>query len=378
VGKKARWVSGVLLLVVALLAGCGGPEAKKMKFLERGKEYSAKGVADDIVKASPRNVDGHLVRGNLNLLSGDGAGAVAEFRTVVNDRPQFLPGYLFLAEGHLLKKEMNLAGEALQSALKVDPKSRDARRALGRYYALKKEFPKSEEYLRGILEEEPSDLEVRADLGDVYAAAKEPGKAETEYAEIKRRAPKLALGYVKTAEHFRGQGKLDRAGAEYELAVKAEPGNLTLYLILGRLRIEEKQYAKAAKAYEEALARRPDFWIAANDLAALMCEHPGTGMELDRALELAESARKLRPDDPIVQDTAGWACYKTGDNAKALDLLRKAQGKLPEHPEVNYHLGMALVKAGKKEQGKEHLKTSVAAKGEFPWKAEAARTLAGI
>ena len=48
------------------------------------------------------------------------------------------------------------------------------------------------------------------------------------------------------------------------------------------------------------------------------------------------------------------------------------------HPEVAYHLGMALVKAGKKEQGKEHLKTSVAAKGDFPWKAEAARTLAGI
>ena len=148
--------------------------------------------------------------------------------------------------------------------------------------------------------------------------------------------------------------------------------------MLGRIHVEGKEYAKAAKVYEEALARRPDFWPAANDLAALLCEHPGTGKELDRALELARGALKSRPDDPVVQDTLGWACYKKGDNAQALDLLTKAQGKLAGHPEVDYHLGMALVKAGKKEQGKEHLKTSVAAKGDFPWKAEAARTLAGI
>lgn len=260
----------------------------------------------------------------------------------------------------------------------MDPKSRDARRALGRFYAVQKEYPKAEESLRRILEDNPSDLEVRADLGDVFAAAKEQGKAEKEYAEIKCRAPKLPFGYVKMADYYRARGMRDRAAAEYAAAIKADPGNLPVYLLLGRIHIEGKEYGKAAKAYEEALARRPDFWIAANDLAALLCEHPGTGKELDRALELAKSAHKIRPDDPIVQDTLGWACYRKGDNPQALDLLTKAQGKLAGHPEVNYHLGMAMVKAGKKEQGKEHLKKSVAAKGEYPWKAEAARTLAGI
>jgi tetratricopeptide (TPR) repeat protein len=318
------------------------------------------------------------VRGNLNLLAGDGAGAVAEFRTVVGERPQFVPGYLFLAEGHILKKEMNLAQEALQNALKADPKSRDARRALGRFYAMQKEYPKAEESLRRILEENPSDLEVRADLGDVLAATKEPGKAENEYAEIKRRSPKVPLGYVKMGELYRGRGMRDRAAAEYAAAIKEAPGNLPLYLLLGRIYVERKEYAKAEKVYEEALARRPDFWPAANDLAALLSEHPGTGKELDRALELAKSAHKIRPDDPIVQDTLGWAWYKKGDNPQALDLLAKAQGKLTGHPEINYHLGMALVKAGKKEQGRKHLEISVAPKGEYPWKAEAARNLAGI
>jgi len=345
--------------------------------LQRQEVDKAKGYADEVVKASPKNVDAHMVRGNLALLAGDGAGAVAEFRTVVGARPQFVPGYLFLAEGHLLKKEMNLAQEALQNALKADPKSRDALRAMGRFHAMRKEYPKAEENLRKILEENPSDLEVRADLGDVYAAVGEPGKAEREYGEIKRLAPKAPLGYVKLGELYRAQGKRDRAAAEYAAAIREAPGNLPLYMFLGRTYVEGKEYAKAAKVYEEALARRPDFWVAANDLAALLCEHPGTGKELDRAVELARGALKIHPDDPVVQDTLGWAMYKKGDNAQALDLLAKAQGKLTGHPEVNYHLGMALVKAGKKEQGKEHLKTSLAAKGDFPWKAEAARTLEG-
>ena len=127
-------------------------------------------------------------------------------------------------------------------------------------------------------------------------------------------------------DYYRAQGKRDRAVSEFEAAVKAAPGNLPIYLMLGRIHVEGKEYAKAAKVYEEALARRPDFWPAANDLAALLCEHPGTGKELDRALELARGALKSRPDDPVVQDALGWACYKKGDNEQALDLLTKARG----------------------------------------------------
>ena len=266
--------------------------------LERREVDKAKGYADEVVKASPKDVDAHLVRGNLALLAGDGAGAVAEFRTVVGARPQFVPGYLFLAEGHMLKKETNLAQEALQNALKADPKSRDARRAMGRFYAMQKEYPKAEENLRRILEENPSDLEVRADLGDVYVAAKEPEKAEREYAEIKRRAPKAPLGYVKMADLYRAQGKRDRAAAEYAAAIREAPENLPLYMFLGRIHVEGKEYAKAAKAYEEALARRPDFWPAANDLAALLCEHPGTGKELDRAPRAGEVGAQDPPRRP--------------------------------------------------------------------------------
>ena len=42
-GETRRRFSGILLLACFLLVACGGPEAKKAKFLERGKEYSREG-----------------------------------------------------------------------------------------------------------------------------------------------------------------------------------------------------------------------------------------------------------------------------------------------------------------------------------------------
>jgi len=49
------------------------------------------------------------------------------------------------------------------------------------------------------------------------------------------------------------------------------------------------------------------------------------------------------PDSPAVQDTYGWALLKAGQSDKALALLRTAASALPGNPEVQLHLGEALI-----------------------------------
>ena len=330
--------------------------------------------------------------------------------------------------------------------MKVDPKSRDVRRTLARYYMTQNDPGKAEGELRRILEENPEDVEVGVDLGDLYASRKEYTKAEAAYADVKRRAPKHPLGYVKAGEFQISRGDWKRATAEFEQAVNADPGNgpllsalvrlymrqgraaaavsaceahvrrngddafawnllgqvhgeqkeyrkaegafrkalaakpdaMETYLLLGRMHLSEGDYQKGRAAYEEALQKQPGFWPAANDLAVLLCERAESGADLDKALSLAQNALKTRPEEPAIQDTVGWVWYKKGDAGKALEMLQRAQGKVPENAEINYHLGMALVKAGRREEAKAHLKISVAGVGDFPGREEAARTLAGI
>ncbi len=79
-----------------------------------------------------------------------------------------------------------------------------------------------------------------------------------------------------------------------------------------------------------------------------------------------------------MQDTLGWLNYRKGDAAKAVELLSKVQAKAPEATVVNYHLGMALYKAGRLPEAKQSLSKALARKDEFAGREEAVRTLAKI
>jgi len=165
--------------------------------------------------------------------------------------------------------------------------------------------------------------------------------AAVEYGQIKKKAPRSSIGYVKCGQLFLRQGKNAQAISEYEQAVKVSPNS----------------------------------WRVNNDLAVLLGESSNS---LDRALALAEKAHSLRPDELTVQDTLGWICLKKGDAARAIQLLRFVQSRVPEAPIINYHLGMALYRAGKLPEAKGYLAKALARKEPFSGKEQAERTLSRL
>jgi Flp pilus assembly protein TadD len=132
---------------------------------------------------------------------------------------------------------------------------------------------------------------------------------------------------------------------------------------------------RAIVEYEQALKANPQSWRVANDLAFLLGE---TSRDINRAIALAEQARTLNPKELTVQDTLGWLYLKKGDTAKALELLKPVQAKAPDASVINYHLGMALYKAGKPQEARDLLKKSVSRKDVFPGRGEAEHTLAKL
>jgi len=100
----------------------------------------------------------------------------------------------------------------------------------------------------------------------------------------------------------------------------------------------------------------PNYVAALNNLAWLECEHGG---EISRALELAQQAKKQRPDDPHVNDTLGWIYYKKGLNASAVELLESAVAKDPKDSAYQFHLGIVYLTLGKQAQGRKTLETAL-------------------
>jgi tetratricopeptide (TPR) repeat protein len=78
-----------------------------------------------------------------------------------------------------------------------------------------------------------------------------------------------------------------------------------------------------------------------------------------RSPALAQSAKAQFPDDPYISDTLGWVYYKKNIFSRAVVYLNVANDKLPNHPIVRYHFGMAYYKKGDRENAKRELKKAI-------------------
>ena len=110
-----------------------------------------------------------------------------------------------------------------------------------------------------------------------------------------------------------------------------------------------------------------------NNLAYLYAERLN---QLDKAYDLARKARALKPEDAATADTLGWILYKRADFDGALALLKESATKLPNIPEIQFHLGMAYYMMGRIEAARTALRQAAEAQSDFPGKRDLERRLA--
>ena len=72
------------------------------------------------------------------------------------------------------------------------------------------------------------------------------------------------------------------------------------------------------------------------------------GMKYEEALKMIEKAVELRPQDPFIIDSLGWAHYKLKNYEKAVESLERAVQLRPQDPILNDHLGDAYWHVGRK------------------------------
>ena len=133
--------------------------------------------------------------------------------------------------------------------------------------------------------------------------------------------------------------------------------------------------SNAQAAYEKVLADAPRFALAANNLAYLYSEHGG---DQEKALQLAQTAKEVAPDDPRISDTLGWILYKRGVYRQALGQLQESASKLADNPAVQYHLGLTYYKLGNTEGAKRALGKALTLDPRFQGSEEARRVLAEL
>ncbi|MGQ0484418.1 MAG: tetratricopeptide repeat protein [Hyphomicrobiales bacterium] len=220
-------------------------------------------------------------------------------------------------------------------------------------------------------------------LGDIYEDTQRPLKAIDVYEQMPDASVLRNNADIEIAVNLQRLDRKDDAQARLDAVIARDPGNYEALVTLGNIHRNNEEYAKAAAAYDRAIAlvgsferdhwrvfyysgiswerqkiwdkaeaqfRRalelsPDEPLVLNYLGYSMIEKK---IGLQEALAMVKKAVELRPNDGYIVDSLGWAHYQLGDYEEAVSHLERAVELNPADPIIGEHLGDVYWRVGRR------------------------------
>lgn len=331
------------------------------RILEDRKQHAkALEQTDIILNAEPQNPDARLVRDRALIGINQIDQAQPELLQLVAKYPKMTDAHMELANVYLMQKDYPKAKDQLEAVWAA----KDARGFLG-LQSIEMEIGKPDQAVQAVqqlVDQNPKILGYRFALAnfEVTAAQKEHqdagrvkgllARAGDNYKEILKTTTNSADIWTRLGIIQRELGQYDAALASFEQAGSADSKNATAFLNRGMLLEFLGREKEARDMYNRVLGVDPENTMALNNLAFLAAE---SGDNLDQAMTLAEHAKKRMPNNPNISDTLGYVYYKKNLNSEAIRIFKQVVEDDPKNATFRYHLAMALLKQGDKQQAKE-------------------------
>jgi putative PEP-CTERM system TPR-repeat lipoprotein len=329
-------------------------------------------AAQEALAAMPDRLEILDAAGNVYRAAGDNNQAIATYTKMTQQRPDLTLPYMRMAEVQMAAGDRAAAIENLRKALAIKPDLLEAQRYL---IAMSVSSGKLNEALaaaRNVQKQKPKESIGYLLEGNIHAQR----KAWNDAANVYRTGLKMA-GTSDLAIYLHGALVNDKKTAEADALVaswlKQHPGDRTFHVYLGGKAIEKKDYAGAAKQYKAMLEEKPDDAVALNNLAWVAGQ-----MKDPKALEYAEKADKLVPNNPNILDTYGMLLVERGETARGVEMLQRAVALQPDAAPIRLNLASALVKGGQKEAAKRELDAVAKLGGKYAGQAETAKAMLGL
>jgi Flp pilus assembly protein TadD len=116
--------------------------------------------------------------------------------------------------------------------------------------------------------------------------------------------------------------------------------------------------------------------VAANNLAMLLVTYRADKSSLDLASDLTRGFDAS--DNGALLDTQGWVRFKRREFQDAVAELERAALRAPDSKVIRYHLGMAELQVGQREQARRNLEAALAGKAGFLGSDDARLALASL
>ena len=280
--------------------------------------------------------------------------------------------HLRMAEIHLAAKNKDAAMQSLKKALAVKPDSIEAQRGM---MMLDLDAGRNNEAIataRKIQKQHPKNVAGYLLEGDAYALRKSWKEAIAAYRNGIQQTGSGELA-VKVFAALLDQNVPGESQKWADSWLKEHPKDNRFRLYIAEFATARKDYPTAIRHYKILLENQPENPVLMNNLAWVL------GQTKDpKAIDLAEKAYKLAPDQPSIADTLGTLLIAKGDLDRGLELMRKANTLAPKEPAIKLNLAKALIKAGKNPDAKKELEELAALGENYPGNKEVQELLQGL
>lgn len=338
-------------------------------YLKNKDTKKALGAANEAAASIPDKPEILDALGRTQQISGDLNQAQITYGKLSSLQPASPLPLLRLAEIQFANKNKDEGVKSLKKVLEIQADNLDAQRALIQLAMENKNQGNALEIARTIQKQRPKEAVGYMLEGDIYAYSKAWSEAVGALRNGLKQIPAPELA-IKLHTYQRASG--NAAGAEQTATswLKDHPKDVGFQMYLGDLATSQKNYTQAIGHYQIALGLQPNNALILNNLAWSSGQ-----IKAPKALEYAEKANQITPNQPAFMDTLAMLLAEKGESAKAIELLRQAMVKAPQASAIQLNLAKVLIAAGKKDDARKELEALAKIGDKFSGHAEVSQLL---
>jgi putative PEP-CTERM system TPR-repeat lipoprotein len=253
----------------------------------------------------------------------------------------------------MANNDKRAASQSLRKALEIKPDQLDAQRRLIKLDVDARNYDDAVKIARTVQQQRPKSpagFVFEGDIANVqekWDAAARAYRAALQYGSASEIATKLHAVLL-------ASGKSAEAGSFGSTWLREHPKDAVFMAYQGEQALAKKDYAAAERHYLAALNIQPNNALVLNNLAWV------TGrLGKDGAVDLAEKANKLAPNQPALMDTLAMLLADKNEFSRALEWQNKAVGLQPSNAELRLNLAKIYIKSGDRVRAKAELETLV-------------------
>lgn len=329
-----------------------------------GARDKALKLAQSLLASHPADPDALALLAQIQVANGNYEAGLENYSKLAALQPASAAVQLRTAYAQTALKDKAGALESAKKALRLQPDWFEAQVLAASLLVESKDYTEALAMAQTVQRQRP-DLPAGLTLeGDIWMERQKPQEALRAYEQAFKmsKLPPLA---IKLHQALLKAGKSKEANQHAAQWLQQHPTELSVRLYLASADLVAGRYQAAIGLFESIVRIDPKNAVALNNLAWAYQQEKD-----ERALATAEQAYRLAGTSPAILDTLGWILSEQGDTGRALPLLRKANTLAPDTPDIGYHLGLTLMKAGNIIAARRQFEQLLASGKDFPKRAE--------